>query len=159
MMTRGTQARPSSFAASSFAADPLTAKAFRPLFPPNAPLVPAAFAPPRALAGQRGARVGADQPPWLVGYPGEHDGGAMGAGQLEAAADRVHVAREAAAPEVRRPDAKLAQPGPGALFCPRRGVDDLERAGERRRRRLVHGQEGDLRVDLPRPELAGEVFH
>ena len=73
---------------------------------------------------------------------------AVGAGQLETAVDLVDVARQAAAADVGRADAELAQPPGEALLVPGGGVEDAERAGERGLHRAVQREEGDLRVDL-----------
>jgi alpha-1,2-mannosyltransferase len=55
-------------------------------------------------------RVGADQAPRLVADPGEDQRGAVRASQLQPAVDLLHIAREAAAPQVGRAHAEVAQP-------------------------------------------------
>ena len=105
-----------------------------------------------------GADVGADQAPGLVVDAGEDDSGAVRAAELEAAADLVDVAGQAAAADVRRADAELAQPGGEPLLVPRGGLDDAQRPREGRGYLAVGRQEGDPRVDLPRAEQPGEVL-
>src|SRR6202044_3575633 len=96
--------------------------------------------------------------PGLVVDAGEDDSGAVPTAELEAAADLVDVAGEAAAPDVRRAAAELAQPGGEPLLVPWGGLDDAQRPREGRGYLMVGRQEGDPRVDLPRAEQPGEVL-
>jgi len=63
----------------------------------------------RRLA-EEGPWVGADQAPGLVAHPGEDQRGAVRASQLQPAVDLLHVTGEAAAPQVGRAHAEVAQP-------------------------------------------------
>ncbi len=82
----------------------------------------------------------------------------MPARKLQAAADHLDVARQAAAADVDGADVQRAQ-APGELpLVPRRGLEHPQGAGERGRHQTVEGEEGDPRIDLGRAELAGQVL-
>jgi len=63
----------------------------------------------RPLA-EEGTWVGADQAPGLVADPGEDQRGSVRASQLQPTVDLLHVTGEAAAPQVGRAHAEVAQP-------------------------------------------------
>ena len=93
-------------------------------------------------------RVGADEAPGLVADPGDDDGRAGLAGQLQAPPYLVDVSGQAATPDIDRAHVKLAEALRELPLVPRGRVLDAERAGERRSHVAVQGEERDLGIDL-----------
>src|SRR5215218_6100044 len=115
--------------------------------------------PPRSPGrGLRLARLGADQGPGAVGDPGEDDHGAGVAAEAQATGQLVDVDGGAALADLDGADAALAQDLAEALEAPGQGGVDGQEPAEGAAQGLVGGEEGDLGVELPGPEVAGQLL-